>query len=276
MLNKLKIKVIQCKGGLCNLVMGKHKKNNINAKSWLTSVKTYQERWYSMSKRISDQVMWQWGWRGRWCGRICWRGCWHRCCLAWWRGWWPIYLCWRGRLCGANVVGLIIFGGLCFCLPYLLWSAVGDGARSGASWFYLEPAVRGKRRRCLWCRCWTGPVDSVSLLKVRALWMVVLRLVLLLGCGWWRWWLANLEPKTKSCCGGGAAGCWRQWIGVDLWPLSVIVGCDRRWCRMVDRSVELMCRSSWWRVCRCDCLRRRWWRGVAAEDRRWTVFFFCL
>jgi len=21
--------------------------------------------------------------------------------------------------------------------------------------------VRGKRRRCLWCRCWTGPVDPV-------------------------------------------------------------------------------------------------------------------
>jgi len=190
-----------------------------------------------------------------------------------WRGWWRRYLCWRGRLCGADVVGLIIFGSLCFCLPYLLWSvaaAVGDGARSGASWFCLEPAVRGKRRWCLWCRYWTGPVDPVSLLKVRALWMVVLRLVLLLGCGWWRWWLANLEPKTKSCCGGGAAGCWRQWIGVDLWLLSVIVGCDRRWCRMADRSVELMWRSSWWRVCRCDCLRRRCWGSTMNN-----FFFFC-
>jgi hypothetical protein len=53
----------------------------------------------------------------------------------------------------------------------------------------------------------------------------------------------------------------------------VIVGCDRRWCKMVDRSVGLMCKSSWWWVCRCDCLRRRWRRGATAEDRRWTVFF---
>jgi hypothetical protein len=28
-----------------------------------------------------------------------------------------------------------------------------------------------------------GPVDPLSLLKVKALWMVALRLVLLLGCG---------------------------------------------------------------------------------------------
>jgi hypothetical protein len=40
----------------------------------------------------------------------------------------------------------------------------------------------------------------MSLLKVRALWMVALRLVLLMGCN------TNLEPKTQSCCGCGAAG----------------------------------------------------------------------
>jgi len=45
-----------------------------------------------------------------------------------------------------------------------------------------------------------GPVDPMSLLKVRALWMVALRLVLLMGCN------TNLEPKTQSCCGCGAAG----------------------------------------------------------------------
>jgi hypothetical protein len=51
-----------------------------------------------------------------------------------------------------------------------------------------------------------GPVDPVSLLKVRALWMVALRLVLLLlgvrlmGCK------TNLESKTQSCCGCGVAG----------------------------------------------------------------------
>jgi hypothetical protein len=58
---------------------------------------------------------------------------------------------------------------------------------------------------------------------------------------------------------------------VDLWPLSVIVGCDRRWCRMADRSVELMWRSSWWRVCRCDCLRRRCWGSTMNN----FFFFFC-
>jgi len=184
-----------------------------------------------------------------------------------WRGWWRRYLCWRGRLCGADVVGLIIFGSLCFCLPYLLWSvaaAVGDGARSGASWFCLEPAVRGKRRWCLWCRCWTRPVDPVSLLKVRALWMMVLRLVLLLGCGWWRWWLANLELKTKSCCGGGAAGCWRQWIGVDLWPLAVI-GVDVEWPIVLWNWCEGLLGGG-------SAVVIAW--GAAAEDRRWTIFFF--
>jgi len=61
----------------------------------------------------------------------------------------------------------------------------------------------------------------VSLLKVRALWMVALRLVLLLGvrlmalmgCN------TNLEPKTQSCCGccgGGTAGAY--------WWCEVVAG----------------------------------------------------
>jgi hypothetical protein len=33
----------------------------------------------------------------------------------------------------------------------------------------------------MWCCCWTGPVDPLSLLKSRAMWMMALRLVLLLG-----------------------------------------------------------------------------------------------
>jgi hypothetical protein len=68
-----------------------------------------------------------------------------------------------------------------------------------------------------------------------------LRLVLLLECGCWRWWLANLGPTTESCGGCGVADCWRQYLGVGLRSMAVIVGCDRRWGR------------HWRRRCLCCC-----------------------
>jgi len=143
-------------------------------------------------------------------------------------------------------------------------AAVSDGTRSGASWLCLGPAVRGKRWWCLWCRYWTGPVDPLSLLKVRALWIVALRLVRLMALMVSKFGTEDKELLWLRRCGLLKA--------VNRRGL-VIVGCDRCWCKIVDRSVRLMCRSFWWWVCRCDCLRRRWRRGAAAEDRRWTVFF---
>jgi len=51
-------------------------------------------------------------------------------------------------------------------------------------------------------------LDPLSLLKVRALWMVALQLVVLLGVRLLALMVfnTNLELKTKSCCGCGVAG----------------------------------------------------------------------
>jgi hypothetical protein len=138
-----------------------------------------------------------WQWRMTWQNLLTWllTQMLSRVVTCRWRGWWCRYLWWHGRLCGAAVVGLIIFGSLCFCLPYLLWSvaaAVSDGARNGALWFCLELVVLGKRWQCLWCRCWTWPVDPVSLLKVRHYGWWRCGWCYYWGCSWWRWWVVTL------------------------------------------------------------------------------------
>jgi len=150
-------------------------------------------------------------------------------------------------------------------------------------------------RDSAWARRWEGRgggvaagrglVDSLSLLKVRALWLVALRLLVLLGCGCWCWWFVTLIWNRRQR--PVVASLLRVVDGTKLTctcVLAVIVGCDRHWCRMADRSVGLMCRSSGWWVCRCDWLRRRWWRVAAAEDHyRWwwtvpmnNIFFFVI
>jgi len=69
-------------------------------------------------------------------------------------------------------------------------------------------------------------------------------------------------------------GCTSAWCAID--------GCGRRWCGVADCSVELMCRSSWWRAAADACLGRRRWRGAAAEESTktvtmsWSRFFFFL
>jgi hypothetical protein len=100
------------------------------------------------------------------------------------------------------------------------------------------------------------------------------------GCGWWFvtliWvaedkvllWLRVVEGSKSAC----------------TCVLVVIVGCDRCWFRIVDRSVGLMCRSSRWWVCRCDWLRRRCWKLLSLmmnsadeqffSNQNSTLFFF--
>jgi hypothetical protein len=190
-----------------------------------------------------------------------------------WRGWWRGYWCRRGRLRGADVVGLIIFWSLCFCLPYLLWSVaatVGDGARSGASWFCLEPAVsvvslldRGLLIRCRcwrwghcgwwrcgWCYCWRVRVNG--------------------GCG--RWFVTLIwvtEDKDllwlRSC---GLLKAVNRFVLVSwLWSLAVI-GVDVEssialwdWCAglLGGGSAAVI---GWCVAAKNLC---RWW---------WTMFFF--
>jgi hypothetical protein len=91
--------------------------------------------------------------------------------------------CWRGADVTSDVVGLIIlrasvffFPTSCDLLPLLTVMAQETRFRDSAC------AWRCERRGCGVCGIaagW-GPIDPLSLLKAKALWMVALRLVLLL------------------------------------------------------------------------------------------------
>ena len=79
------------------------------------------------------------------------------------------------------------------------------------------------------------------------------------GCGWWFvtliWVVEDKDLLWLRVVEGNKSVC--------TYVLVVIVGCDRRWFRIVDRSVGLMCRSSRWWVCRCDWLRHRCWKSLS-------------
>jgi hypothetical protein len=128
------------------------------------------------------------------------------------------------------------------------------------------------------CRCWAGAaaegegaVDGWS------------RLVLLLGCGWWRWWLATLEPTIESYGGCGAAGLLKAVprrgvrsmavVGVDVeWPIVLW-----NWCAgLLGGGLPLMLA---WGAADGEApllrSRRRQWRWtVTMSWSRFFVFFF--
>ena len=172
-----------------------------------------------------------------------------------------------------DMAGLIIFSAGFFSSSFFL-ASLASVTRCRRCWLTpcscLGQRREGKRWRCL-VSLLGGAVDPVSLLGG--------------GCcrRWGRcgWWVA-----AGAVAGVRLTALMVSNAGTDDWDLrwlwrcrfvegsnsawSAIDGCGRRWCGVADCSVELMCRSSWWRAAADACLGRRCW-GVDedSDDEQW-------